>query len=210
MLRESAKPMNFSSQRTWLPAMPLDSKTVSPQKPMPEIDLRNNPWNAGIPMDPSVVARDLYLLLAIFGASREICSRRNGEDDEASVFGRSIRAYELPEVGRLLVSLAAVCRNDWDYRSSSIDETLKRCGESPKVGVLVKDLSHPSSASLLIRDSWHKILHCHTMNFERSAGPSIYSGHLEPHVHLYGEYNGKDWKASLDIYRWCQVVHALT
>ena len=177
---------------------------------MPEIDLRNNPWNPGIPMDASVVARDIYLLLAIFGASREICLRRKGEDDQASVYGHSIRAYELPEVGRLLVSLAASCRNDWDYRSSLIDETLKLCAESPEVGVLVGDLSLPSPAPLLIRESWHKILHCHTMNFERSEGPSIYSGHLEPHVHLYGEYKGKNWKASLDVYRWSEVVHALT
>jgi hypothetical protein len=177
---------------------------------MPEIDLCNNPWNPGIPMDASVVARDVYLLLAIFGASREICARRKDEDDQASVYGRSVRAYELPEVGRLLVSLAAVCRNDWDYRPLSIDEALKAFTESPEVGVLIKDLANPNPAPLLIRESWHKILHCHTMNFQRSEGPSIYSGHLEPHVHLYGQYNGKDWKASLDVYRWCEVVHALT
>jgi hypothetical protein len=177
---------------------------------MPEIDLRNNPWNPGIPMDAIAVARDLYVLLAIFGASKEICLRRKSDDDQGSVYGHSIRAFELSEVGRLLVSLAAGCRNDWDYRSQSIDDALKACAESPEVGVLVEDLSHPSPAPLLIRESWHKILHCHTMNFQRSEGPSIHSGHLEPHVHLYGEYKGKNWKASIDVYRWCEVVHALT
>ena len=48
------------------------------------------------------------------------------------------------------------------------------------------------------------------MNFDRSEGPSIYSGHLEPFVHLYGEYQGKKWKAKVDIYRWCQAIHMLT
>src|SRR5262245_60144666 len=143
---------------------------------MPEIDLRNNPWNAGIPMDTGVVRRDLYLLLAIFGASKEICLRRKNEDDQGSVYGHSIRAFELPEVGRILVSLAAGCRNDWDYRAWSINDALKACAESPEVGILVDDLSHARPAPLLIRESWHKILHCHTMNFQRSEGPSIYSG----------------------------------
>ena len=161
-------------------------------------------------MDAVTIARDIYLLLAIFGASKEICARRNDEDDQTSVYGHSVRAFELPEVGRLLVSLAASCRNDWDHRTQSIDEALKLCAQSPEVGELIEDITQHSSTPLLIRESWHKILHCHTMNFQRSEGPSIYSGHLEPHVHLHGEHRGTDWKASVDIYRWCEVVHALT
>jgi hypothetical protein len=177
---------------------------------MPEIDMRNNPWNPGIPMDAATITRNIYLLLAIFSASKEICVRRKDEDDQGSVYGYSIRAFELPEMGRLLISLAASCRNDWDYRSQLIDETLKACVQSPEVGVLIKDIAQASTTPLLVRESWHKILHCHTMNVQRSEGPSIYSGHLEPYVHLYGEYQGKDWKASVNIYRWCEVVHALT
>ena len=178
---------------------------------MPEIDMRNNPWNPGIPMNSTNIARDIYLLLAIFSASKEICSRRSDENDEGSVYGYSIRGFELPEVGRLLVSLAASCRNDWDSRSQSIDDALKDCGQSPSVGTLKKDITKPSkTTSLLIRESWNKILHCHTMNFQRSDGTSVYSGYLEPYVHLYGERNAKEWKASIDIYRFCEVVHALT
>lgn len=176
---------------------------------MPEIDIRNNPWNPGIPMNSMVAERDLYMLLTIFGASQELCSRRKNENDEASVYGRSVRAYELPEVGRLLVSLAAVCRNDWDNRAGSIADTLKACSELPEVGVLVEDVSVPCKEPLLIRESWNKILHCHKMNFQRSKGPSIYSGHLEPHVHLYGQFNDKQWKASITIFRWCEVVNTL-
>jgi hypothetical protein len=178
---------------------------------MPEIDMRNNPWNPGIPMDVATIARDLYMLLAIFSASKELCSRRTDESDQGSVYGYSVRGFELQEVGRLLMSLAASCRNDWDYRSQSIGEALKDRAQSPEVGVLIKDIKQPSTATpLLVRESLNKILHCHTMNFQRSKGPSIYSGHLEPHIHLYGEWQNRDWKASIDIYRWCEVVHALT
>ena len=177
---------------------------------MTETDLRSDNRNPGIPLDPLVVGRDIYRLLAIFGASREIAARRSGEDDKGSVYGYSIREFELSEVGRLLVSLAACCRNDWDRRSESIDDALAACAESSEVGVLFKDIRSGEKTQLHVRESWHKILHCDTMNFDRSEGPSIYSGHLEPFVHLYGEYQGKKWKAKVDIYRWCQAIHMLT
>jgi hypothetical protein len=179
---------------------------------VPEIDLRQNPWNPGIPIEPVILFRDIYLLLAIFSASKEICGRRRGADDEGSVYGYSIRFFELTEVGRLLVSLAATCRNDWDHRNTSIEESLELCAESPKiVGKLVPNLDLPATVEdLSVRESWNKILHCHTMNFQRSEGPTLYSGHLEPFVHLYGEFREKQWKATVDIFRWCEVVHALT
>ena len=159
---------------------------------MTEIDLRSDNRNPGIPLDPFVVGRDIYRLLAIFGASREIAARRSGEDDKGSVYGYSIRAFELSEVGRLLVSLAAGCRNDWDRRAESIDDTLAACAESSEVGVLFRDIRSGEETQLHVRESWHKILHCDTMNFDRSEGPSICSGHLEPFVHLYGGVPGAE------------------
>jgi len=178
---------------------------------MPEIDLSNNPWNPGIPIDSITVARNLYRLLAIFASSSELSQRRTGEDDEGTVYGYSLRSFELPEVGRIIVSLAVSCRNDWDYRPNSIEEQLSHCGKSPRVGTLLTDKDDPNSAKdLKIRDSWHKIIHCHTLNFQRSEGPSIYSGHLEPFVHLYGELYKHEWKATIEIYPWCEVMHALT
>ncbi len=179
---------------------------------MPEINMRNNPWNPGIPIDPATIARDIYLLLTIFTASKEICGRRKDELDEGSVYGYSIRAFELPEVGRLLVSLSATCRNAWDQPGHSIEDALNTFTQSAEVGTLIKDIkvTITMSTPLMVRESWNKVLHCHTINFERSEGSSIYSGHLEPHVHLYGEYQGKEWKASVDIFRWCEVVYSLT
>jgi hypothetical protein len=177
---------------------------------MPEIDMRNCPWNSGIPRNTGAIERDLYSLLAIFAASKELCGRRTDDNDQASVYGYSVREFELAEVGRLLLSMAASCRNDWDYRTETIEQALKDRGHSPEVGTLVKDIARRRESPLLVRESWHKILHSHTMNFARSEIRSIYSGHLEPTVHLYGELKGTQWKASLDIYRWCEVVHALT
>lgn len=178
---------------------------------MPEIDLRDNPLNPGIPKEPVILFRDIYRLLAVFSASKEICRRRRGDINAGSVYAYSIRQFELTEVGRLLVSLAATCRNDWDCQTTAIEESLKLCAESPIVGKLTPDLEVPSAVEdLCVRDSWNKILHCRTMNFQRSEGPTLYSGHLEPFVHLYGDLRNTQWKATIDIFRWCEVVHALT
>ena len=110
----------------------LQFEAAQSTTPMTEIDLRSDNRNPGIPLDPLVVDRDIYRLLAIFGASREIAARRSGEDDKGSVYGYSIREFELSEVGRLLVSLAACFRNAWDRRSESIDDALAACAESSR------------------------------------------------------------------------------
>ena len=125
----------------------LQFEAAQSTTPMTEIDLRSDNRNPGIPLDPLVVGRDIYRLLAIFGASREIAARRSGEDDEGSVYGYSIRAFELSEVGRLLVSLAACCRNAWDRRSESIDDALAACAESSEGIVRVNRLEPGSTAS---------------------------------------------------------------
>jgi len=28
--------------------------------------------------------------------------------------------------------------------------------------------------------------------------------------HLYGEYQGHEWKATIEIYEWCEVMHCFT
>ena len=71
----------------------LQFEAAQSTTPMTEIDLRSDNRNPGIPLDPFVVGRDIYRLLAIFGASREIAARRSGEDDDSSVYGYSIRAF---------------------------------------------------------------------------------------------------------------------
>jgi hypothetical protein len=75
-------------------------------------------------MDASFIARDLYLLLAILAASREICLRRENEDDQSSVYGHRVRVYELPEVGGLFVSLAAGSVDDRRRPETNLSDIL--------------------------------------------------------------------------------------
>jgi hypothetical protein len=57
---------------------------------MPEIDMRENPWNYGIPVDQELVDRELYRLITVFAASRFLHGRR-GDEEEGNVFGYSLR-----------------------------------------------------------------------------------------------------------------------
>jgi hypothetical protein len=176
---------------------------------MPEIDVRRNPWIQGYPREEQLVSREVYSLLAIFAASQTLAERRKSTNG-GCVYSWSIQSFEYAEIGRILVSLAAMLRNDWDAFPSRAEQNLDTLGPTPQVGVLIPDIDQPAPAiPLALRDSFNKILHAHTLNLERSEGPSPTSGHLLPRVHLYGEHHGKQWKATLEIYAWAEVVHAI-
>jgi hypothetical protein len=178
---------------------------------MPEIDLRTNPWAAaGAPRHGFAVSRELYSLLTIFGASETIAARSK-DASPTTVYGYVLREYEFVEVGRILTNLSAMLRNEWNAdeggmcaRIASLD------GIDTTVGTLTRDLARPEGTEpLLLRESFNKILHCATLNPDRSERPSIYSGHLNPFIHLYGEHREKEWKATLDVYRWAENIYAV-
>ena len=174
---------------------------------MPEIDQRGNPWApAGAPRHVFTVSRDLYTLLTVFGASQTIASRAR----KANVYDFVRREFEVVEVGRILTVLAATLRNEWDANPGIMVSRLESFGipEDAPVGTLVPNIAKPNvSWPLPVRDSFNKILHCTVLNLDRSEGPSIYDGHLNPFVHLYGEHQNAEWRATLDVYRWADVVY---
>lgn len=170
---------------------------------MPEIDVRNPYWPDGILSDGALLSRDLYRLLSIFAASKEISDRRIDKDDRGSVYGYSIYAFETSEVGRLITYIAASLRNYCETRRDLLEDPL-----ALEVGVLAHPTASPS-LPLSFLESLHKILHCETINFQRSEGDSIYAGHLEPYLHLYGKYHNEHWKASIDVLSWCEAAHSL-
>lgn len=176
---------------------------------MPEIDLRGNPWMSGLPREDQLVSLELYRLLTIFAGSPKIAELQRG-DDGGCVYGWSVRSFEYPEIGRILVSLAAMLRNDWDANPARVNGNLSLLHQNSRVGVLTPNLKTPSeTVPLDLRESLHKILHACTINLDRSQGPSIYDGHLNPRVHLYGEKAASQWKATLEIYSWSEMVHSV-
>lgn len=176
---------------------------------MPEIDLRGGPLSSGFPREEQFISRELYYLLAIFSASPKLAQLRQSLEG-GCVYGWSIRSFEYPEVGRILLGIASMVRNDWDADPGRIESILSMLHPNDGVGVLVPDLARPANfVSLTLRESLNKILHAQTINLDRSEGPSIYHGHLNPRVFLYGDKSGALWKATLEIYSWAEKVHSI-
>lgn len=175
---------------------------------MPEIDVRNSPWVVGFPREHQLVDRELYRLLTIFAASPKLAELQRS-DQGGCVYSWSVRTFEYPEIGRILVSLAAMLRNDWDADRVRIEQNLS-LQPSTEVGVLFPNLNRPSkSVPLELRESLNKILHAHTINLDRSEGPTVCDGHLIPRVFLYGEKRNVPWKATLEIYTWVERLFAI-
>jgi hypothetical protein len=176
-----------------------------------EIDLRDNPWEHGIPIDSITISKDIYYLLCFFTASKNLSKKRKKDaEDSESVYGYSIRSFELTEIGNIVISISSILRNQFEINPSIINDRLKMYGFDLSVGVLIEDLNHPDKTKVLhLKESWNKILHCNTMNCDRSKGTSIYSGHLNPIIHFYGELRGKKWKATINIFNWCEAIHVL-
>lgn len=174
---------------------------------MAELDLRRNPWFTGYPVDGQRISLDLYRLLCIFAASpklAEITKSREG----GCVYSWTKRSFELSEVARLLLSIAATLRNNMDENLYRAEITL--ANENENVGILIKDLKNSKqTAQLNFRECCNKILHAYSINFDVSDATSLYVGHINPTIYLYGEYNGKKWKAEVDIYCFAEVAHAL-
>lgn len=122
---------------------------------MPEIDLRGNPLMSGLPCEGQLVSLELYRLLTIFAGSPKIVELRRS-DDGGCVYSWSVRSFEYPEFGRILVSLAAMLRNDWDANPGRVDANLSLLQPKSHVGILTANLTAPTgTVPLDFRESLH-------------------------------------------------------
>lgn len=174
---------------------------------MPEVDLRKNYIASALPRNEGVLELELYRLLTIFSGSERISHLRGEDDHELTVYGRILRDFEYPEVTRIMLGIASVLRREWDSHPAAFDSAAMR---ATPVGSLIKDLAHPQAIDLPIRESFNKIIHANTINLDRSDTMTLFSGHLNPQVHLYGEFQRKQWRATINIYPWCENIHILT
>ncbi|MDP3937547.1 MAG: hypothetical protein Q8R92_05350 [Deltaproteobacteria bacterium] len=168
---------------------------------MTEYD-RRGVWTVGYPIESTYLDLEIYRLVAIFGAAPLVASTENFD------WGWLKRHYEFPEACRLLVSLAAILRNQIDASPLSAEDGLAKHGAS--VGTLVPDRSKPGkSKPLSFRDACSKILHADFINPDVTDAEKPNESPLNPVVHLYGELLGKKWKASLNVYEFAQCAHAV-
>jgi len=167
---------------------------------MPELDLRNSPWNQGIAMNQRDALKEIYYLLAIFWGSK-------GFDQLDELYRKLLRVeFQETEVNRILITLAVSIRNSLEQDRSRAEINLE--GYSQDVGLLKIDIkSKRKSVPLKFREACNKLIHCNTINYSyRGRQPLSVGNALIPRVHLYGQKHGAIWKATLDIVRFCELA----
>jgi hypothetical protein len=158
--------------------------------PMPELDLRRSPWNEGLSVPSDYLLRQLYLLGCAVNASKAI--EALGVDALLALRGR----FQEAEIGRMLITIAAAIRNAMDQNPSRAEYWMRNLENN--VGTL-EETGKSTLSALTFREACNKILHCTSLNFDYSKVPPMRGGPVTPVLYLYGERNGKDWKATLNV-----------
>lgn len=139
---------------------------------------------------------ELHRLLAIFLASRnfaELCVKYPGEGFDPN---DRIQEVETDEITRILLNLAVTARVVDDREGKVFDLVGSDCG------TLQKELPKDESAVLEIREACNKIIHAQKVRFDvEDLGVQRY---LNPTIYLYGFHQNKEWRAKLDVIKFCK------
>jgi hypothetical protein len=160
---------------------------------MPEIPFYRYPV-----IDDSACREKLYILLAIFLASRhvgDLCER--AADGNGGIFRQILDEHEMSLATRLLIECAVLIR----MKDDAFLEQHGMSAETHKdiVGTLSTGADLSECAELNLREACNKIVHAKRMNFDFEQDPGWESRYLVPTVHLYGEHRSLEWKAELDV-----------
>jgi hypothetical protein len=144
---------------------------------------------------------ELHRLLSIFLASRhfaELCKEYPGEGYDPIY---EIQAVESDEITRILLSLAVTARVVDDREQQVFGLVGSDCG------IFQSDIHNQATEVLEIREACNKLIHAKTVRFDvEELGVQRY---LNPIVYLYGSFHEKEWKAQLDIIKFCKAYVTL-
>lgn len=157
------------------------------------------PANDGYPQDTIMLVSKLYELISIFGASEFISDNfrsKNAVITDPYSLGtfKMFRDIEYCKISEDLLSIAAIVRNN-------IDSTYKEGKKFPTVGSLDQK---GKKGDLGFVEACNKIIHANHINFDLSKIDDMYSGFLKPKIYLYGSFEDKKWKASINIIDFCK------
>jgi hypothetical protein len=168
-----------------------------------EIGLHDVPEEIGYPIEPEYVQLDIYRLLCCFGGSPLIKQAAQSDNNwESSFFHDFSRYLERSEISRLLISIAATSRNNLDQMHSAITG-LDGLPEDDVGELIPKWDENDVTERLAFREACNKILHAQKITFNANQDQDWKTCYLFPTVYLYGEKSGVQWRATLDIFRFC-------
>lgn len=160
---------------------------------MAEFDLRDNHlYSAGWPIDGTSLEDMVYRVIAIIGSSKFLYDNFR---DDGYLFDR-MKEIEMAKLSELLIAIAIICRSLID---SSIDKSITRKDEI--VGTITEN---EIDKLLTFRESCNKIVHAREINFDIEENQSIRDGFLNHFIYLYGNMGDTEWKATIDLIKFCK------
>ncbi len=139
---------------------------------------------------------ELHRLLAIFLASKnfaKLCKNYPGEGFDPI---HKIQEVEEDEVTRILLSLAITARVIDDREDRVFGFLGSDCG------TLQKNTENLEAETLELREACNKIIHAKTVRFD--VEELNVQQYLNPIIYLYGSTQGKEWRAQLDVIKFCK------
>jgi hypothetical protein len=156
-------------------------------------------WQATHNVEPDLYLADIYRLLSYFLASEKFSYL--GMKKEEWCLADLGERHQLIEIPHLLISVAASLRIKADDNTWIFDN-------KESVGELIEDLANPSDKrNLILREACNKIIHAHKVHFDKAINAKTNREYLIPFLYMYGEKSGNNWKATLDVVRFCEVAH---
>lgn len=167
---------------------------------MPEFIPRQQQNEGHFPNTRNAIV-DLHRLLAIFLASKhfaELCEIYPGEGFDPIY---KIQEVEQDEITRILLNLAVTARVIDDREDKVFGLVGSDCG------TLHKNIENQEINVLDIREACNKIIHAQKVRFDvEELGVQRY---LNPIIYLYGTLQNNQWRAQLDVIRFCKEYAAI-
>jgi hypothetical protein len=134
---------------------------------------------------------ELHRLLALFLSSKSFAALRTNFPGEGFDPIYKIQEVEDDEITRLLLNLAITARVIDDRQDHVFERVGSNCGQLEKY-------DGPNDVGALnLREACNKIIHANKVRFDIEE--KVEQPYLNPFIYLYGEQNGKKWKATIDI-----------
>jgi hypothetical protein len=164
---------------------------------MTEIPL--NSVQEGVPVNPSNIDLASFRLLSIFLSDKEIQQLR--AKNKFKIPDELIFQIKHDQITHLLVEIAILYR--------ILDNQLPKdvMYEKARMKRIVGSLYEPVGSKkqgLTMREACNKIIHAVGINFEIRKLSKLNRGYLYPKIYIYGKKGQTDWKAILDIVKFCE------
>lgn len=144
-------------------------------------------FGEGYNPNTQIAVLELHRLVCIFLASRSFADMRDGPTHQIDVIDR-LQEHEEEEITRILLAVAITARVIDDVGKGWFDQA-GTCGSLADDGVEV---------ALKFREACNKIIHASKVRFDLEENASGQK-YVTPTIFLYGQRNGKEWRAVLDV-----------